>query len=250
MGRIARTAGDNIDRRRAVGAGHGDPERSGTSPRRSGSHHNCADHGAHWLCGRPLRPPTGAQGVVGHRHVRRCRPRGRIGDARSNVGGLERRRRPVAHRRCCVQNDIQPAPPHRVAKEIDMQNTRLGRTGLEVSRLALGTWAFGGDWGSFDEDEARATIHRALELGVTFFDTAQAYGFGVSERLLADGLWKVVARDQVVVATKGGLRLDGANLVRDASAKWLRAGVECSLRNLATDYIDLYQVHWPDLRTP
>ncbi len=131
-----------------------------------------------------------------------------------------------------------------------MRTTRLGKTGLEVSTLALGTWAYGGDWGSFDEEEAKATIRRALELGVTLFDTAQGYGFGVAERLLADALWKVVDRGQVVCATKGGLRMEGDTLVRDASASWLRAGVESSLRNLSTDYIDLYQVHWPDLHTP
>jgi hypothetical protein len=131
-----------------------------------------------------------------------------------------------------------------------MQRTRLGKTGLEVSKVALGTWAFGGDWGSFDEAEAQATIHRALELGVTLFDTAQAYGFGVAERLLGNALWEATRREDVVVATKGGLRMDDTTLYRDASADWLRAGVESSLRNLGTDYIDVYQVHWPDLRTP
>ncbi len=131
-----------------------------------------------------------------------------------------------------------------------MQRTRLGKTGLEVSKVALGTWAFGGDWGSFDEAEAQATIHRALELGVTLFDTAQAYGFGVAERLLGKALWEATRREDVVVATKGGLRMDDTTLYRDASADWLRAGVESSLRNLGTDYIDVYQVHWPDLRTP
>ncbi len=131
-----------------------------------------------------------------------------------------------------------------------MRSVRLGKTDLEVSTLALGTWAYGGDWGSFDEEEAKATIRRALELEVTLFDTAQGYGFGVAERLLANALWKVVDRGEVVCATKGGLRMDGDSLVRDDSAKWLRAGVESSLRNLATDYIDLYQVHWPDLHTP
>jgi aryl-alcohol dehydrogenase-like predicted oxidoreductase len=131
-----------------------------------------------------------------------------------------------------------------------MRYQQLGRTGLEVSELALGTWAFGGDWGTFDVDEAKATIRRAVELGVTFFDTAQAYGFGVSERLLGDTLWTVARRDEVMVATKGGLRMDGDRLVRDASPEWLRSGVDSSLRNLGTDYIDLYQVHWPDLRTP
>lgn len=131
-----------------------------------------------------------------------------------------------------------------------MRTTRLGKSGLQVSTVALGTWAFGGDWGSFDQEEAKATIRRAVELGVTLFDTAQAYGFGVSEGLLADALWDVVGRDDVVVATKGGLRMEGDQLLRDGSANWLRAGVESSLRNLRTEYIDLYQVHWPDHHTP
>jgi aryl-alcohol dehydrogenase-like predicted oxidoreductase len=131
-----------------------------------------------------------------------------------------------------------------------MRNVRLGKTGLEVSVLAFGTWSFGGDWGAFDVDEAKKTIGRALDIGINFFDTAQAYGFGESERVLADGLWPRVPRDRVVVATKGGLRKDGDTMHRDASARWLREGVEASLRNLRTDYIDLYQVHWPDPKTP
>jgi aryl-alcohol dehydrogenase-like predicted oxidoreductase len=131
-----------------------------------------------------------------------------------------------------------------------MRYTRLGKTGLNVSVLAFGTWAFGGEWGSFDKEEAQGAINRALDLGITLFDTAQAYGFGVSERLLGESLWNRVHRDEVIVATKGGLRVEGSNLLRDASARWLRAGVEASLRNLATDYIDLYQVHWPDPTTP
>src|SRR5438128_8520634 len=131
-----------------------------------------------------------------------------------------------------------------------MRHVRLGKTELEVSAIAFGTWAFGGDWGSFDAHESKAAIHHALDLGVTFFDTAQAYGFGVSERLLANALWERVSRDDVIVATKGGLRMEGATLLRDASARWLREGVESSLRNLRTDYIDLYQVHWPDPKTP
>src|SRR5437867_4613720 len=131
-----------------------------------------------------------------------------------------------------------------------MRYVRLGKTELEVSAIAFGTWAFGGDWGSFDAHESGAAIHHALDLGVTFFDTAQAYGFGVSERLLADALWERARRDEVIVATKGGLRMEGQTLLRDASARWLRQGTESSLRNLRTDYIDLYQVHWPDVRTP
>lgn len=131
-----------------------------------------------------------------------------------------------------------------------MRYVRLGKTEMQVSVLALGTWAFGGDWGSFDEGEAKAAIHVALDRGVTLFDTAQGYGFGVSERLLAGALWERVKREEVIVATKGGLRQDGDNLLRDLSASWLRQGVESSLRNLSTDYIDLYQLHWPDPNTP
>ena len=131
-----------------------------------------------------------------------------------------------------------------------MRYTRLGKTDLDVSVLALGTWAFGGEWGHFDRGDAEGAITAALENGVTLFDTAQAYGFGVSERLLGDTLWSRVRRDEVIVATKGGLRMDGDTLVRDAGARWLEAGVEASLRNLGTDYIDLYQVHWPDAATP
>jgi aryl-alcohol dehydrogenase-like predicted oxidoreductase len=131
-----------------------------------------------------------------------------------------------------------------------MRYVRLGKTEMQVSVLALGTWAFGGEWGSFDESEAKAAIHAAFDHGVTLFDTAQGYGFGVSERLLAGALWERVKRDEVIVATKGGLRKEGDNLLRDLSANWLRQGVESSLRNLSTDYIDLYQLHWPDLNTP
>src|SRR6266513_4293153 len=77
-----------------------------------------------------------------------------------------------------------------------MRYVRLGKTELEVSAIAFGTWAFGGDWGSFDAHESKAVIHHALDLGVTFFDTAQAYGFGVSERLLAVGARAPRRRDR------------------------------------------------------
>src|SRR3989442_13982827 len=113
-----------------------------------------------------------------------------------------------------------------------MRYVRLGKTGLEVSAIASGTWSFGGDWGAFDADQAEKTVGRALDLGITFFDTAQAYGFGASERLLADALWSRVGRDPVVVATKGGLRKERTTLHRDASARRLRVAVEPSLPHL------------------
>jgi aryl-alcohol dehydrogenase-like predicted oxidoreductase len=133
-----------------------------------------------------------------------------------------------------------------------MQTVTLGATRLEVTPLAYGTWQFGGDWGPVDKRAARAAIQGARSLGINFFDTAQAYGFGRSERLLGQALAADLrsARDSVVIATKGGLRMDGDRLVRDASPAWLRKGAEASLEALGTDYIDLYQVHWPDPATP
>jgi aryl-alcohol dehydrogenase-like predicted oxidoreductase len=133
-----------------------------------------------------------------------------------------------------------------------MRTVKLGRTGLTVTPLAYGTWQFGGDWGPVDERAAVGAIENARALGINFFDTAQAYGFGRSERLLGRALAAELrsAREQVVIATKGGLRMDGDQLVRDASPAWLRKGVEASLDALGTDYIDLYQVHWPDPATP
>jgi aryl-alcohol dehydrogenase-like predicted oxidoreductase len=133
-----------------------------------------------------------------------------------------------------------------------MKTTTLGTTNLEVSRIAFGTWQLGGEWGRFDEEEAVAAIRRARSLGITFFDTAQAYGFGASERMLGRALRDDLdhRRDEVVIATKGGLRPQGDGMVRDSSPQWLREGVESSLRALEVDYIDLYQVHWPDPDVP
>jgi aryl-alcohol dehydrogenase-like predicted oxidoreductase len=131
-----------------------------------------------------------------------------------------------------------------------MRQVRLGQTDLQVSAISYGTWAFGGDWGAADLQEGKDAIQYALDLGINLFDTAQGYGFGVAERLLGDALRERTRREHVVIATKGGLRMEGDRLLRDAGRKWLREGVESSLRNLGTDYIDIYQVHWPDPLTP
>jgi aryl-alcohol dehydrogenase-like predicted oxidoreductase len=130
-----------------------------------------------------------------------------------------------------------------------MRQIRLGRSDLVVSRVAFGTWQLGGEWGTTDESAAIAAIRRAADRGVTLFDTAQGYGFGASERLLARAL-EGRPRDQVVVATKGGLRPAGDGIVRDASPEWIRKGVEESLGALDTEYVDIYQVHWPDPKIP
>jgi aryl-alcohol dehydrogenase-like predicted oxidoreductase len=143
--------------------------------------------------------------------------------------------------------------PYDARREVAAMDTIiLGRSGLRTAPISLGTWQFGGEWGAFDEGEATATIRRALELGITLFDTAQAYGFGVSERVLGRALADVLRdrREDVVIATKGGLRIEGSRMLRDSSPAWLRRGVEESLRTLGVDHIDLYQLHWPDRETP
>jgi aryl-alcohol dehydrogenase-like predicted oxidoreductase len=130
-----------------------------------------------------------------------------------------------------------------------MKHTILGQSGLDVSRIAFGTWQLGGDWGPTDTAAAMEAIRRAADNGVTFFDTAQAYGFGQSEQLLAAAL-RHFPREELVIATKGGLRPAGDGVVRDAGPAWIRTGVDASLQALGTEYIDLFQVHWPDPRTP
>ena len=137
-----------------------------------------------------------------------------------------------------------------------MEYTQFGQTALRVSKISFGTWEFGGDWGRVERTQwgaGKASVQKALELGINFFDTAQAYGFGLAERMLGEALQPYLSkgrREDLVLATKGGLRMEGDTLLRDASPGWLRQGVEQSLRNLGVDYIDLYQVHWPDPNTP
>jgi aryl-alcohol dehydrogenase-like predicted oxidoreductase len=127
-----------------------------------------------------------------------------------------------------------------------------GKTGLRVSKIALGTWQLGGDWGSFDRSQAIAAIRTARDEGITLFDSAQGYGFGASEEILGEALRPELTsnRDEVVIATKGGLRSVEGGVVRDASPAFLRSGVEDSLRFLGVDTIDVYQVHWPDAEVP
>lgn len=121
-----------------------------------------------------------------------------------------------------------------------------------MAPIAFGTWQLGGEWGEFDEQRAIDAIRHARSLGIDLFDTAQAYGFGRSERLLARALEDDLrdAREEVVIATKGGLRPVDGGAERDASPDWLRRGIEESLEALGVEWIDLYQIHWPDPATP
>lgn len=133
-----------------------------------------------------------------------------------------------------------------------MEYTVVGETGLEVSRIGFGTWQPRGPRGPVEEEAAEGAFRRALDLGINFFDTAQAYDFGASEGRVARALRDQIRsdRESLVLAAKGGLRPADGGRVRDAGGAVLRQGLESSLERLGTDYVDLYQVHWPDPETP
>jgi aryl-alcohol dehydrogenase-like predicted oxidoreductase len=123
-----------------------------------------------------------------------------------------------------------------------MEFRELGRTGWKVSEISFGAWAIGGTWGDVDDRESLAALHRALDLGVNFFDTADVYGDGRSERLLAQ-LHKE-RKESFRVATKAGRRLF-PHKAKGYNRENLTAFVERSLKNLATETLDLLQLHCP-----
>jgi aryl-alcohol dehydrogenase-like predicted oxidoreductase len=129
--------------------------------------------------------------------------------------------------------------------ETNMEYIEIPRTELKVSRVAIGTWAIGGwMWGGSDEVESITTIRAAIEHGINVVDTAPAYGFGRSEEIVGKAI--AHARADVIVATKVGLEWQGGKVSRNASRARIMREIEDSLRRLQTDYIDVYQVHWPD----
>jgi aryl-alcohol dehydrogenase (NADP+) len=135
-----------------------------------------------------------------------------------------------------------------------MQFTRLGSTGLTVSRLCLGMMTYGSrkwrDW-VLEEDEARLFVKRALELGINFFDTADVYSLGVSEEITGRLLNELgPPRDQVVIATKVFNAMGDDPNQRGLSRKHIMHAIDDSLRRLGTDYVDLYQIHRYDPETP
>jgi aryl-alcohol dehydrogenase-like predicted oxidoreductase len=131
--------------------------------------------------------------------------------------------------------------------EIEMEHARILGTTLEVSRVALGTWAIGGwMWGGTDEAESIATIRTAVEHGINVIDTAPAYGFGRSEEIVGKALAEGNLRSRVLIATKVGLEWDRGQVFRNASRARIFEEVDASLRRLRTDHLDIYQVHWPD----
>jgi aryl-alcohol dehydrogenase-like predicted oxidoreductase len=123
-----------------------------------------------------------------------------------------------------------------------MQYRELGRTGWKVSASSFGAWAIGGTWGTVDDQESLAALHRAIDLGVNFIDTADVYGDGRSERLIAQLLKE--RSEEIIVATKAGRRLD-PHVADGYNRANLIAFIERSLQNLDTETLDLVQLHCP-----
>jgi aryl-alcohol dehydrogenase-like predicted oxidoreductase len=132
-----------------------------------------------------------------------------------------------------------------------MRTHELGKSGLALTRVGLGTWAIGGagwqfGWGSQDDRDSISTIHEALDLGINWIDTAAVYGLGHSEEIVGQAV--AGRRDKVIIATKCGRPTDpgSTTILSRLKAASVRKELEASLRRLKTDHIDLYQIHWPD----
>jgi aryl-alcohol dehydrogenase-like predicted oxidoreductase len=130
-----------------------------------------------------------------------------------------------------------------------METTKVA--GVEVSRIGLGTWAIGGsEWGTVAEDAAIATCLSALERGINLIDTAPIYGRGRAEEILGKVMRAHGRRTAFFIATKAGLDWNDRGVFANSTPARLRREIEDSLRRLGTDYIDLYQIHWPDTLVP
>jgi aryl-alcohol dehydrogenase-like predicted oxidoreductase len=135
--------------------------------------------------------------------------------------------------------------------QADPDLVAIAQTPLRVSRVALGTWAMGGwMWGGTDERESIATIRAALDQGINLIDTAPVYGFGLSEEIVGKAIADAGLRSRAVIASKVGLEWRDGKVYRNATPARIAREVDDSLRRLRTDYIDIYQVHWPDPLVP
>lgn len=129
-----------------------------------------------------------------------------------------------------------------------MEYREFGRTGIQVSAMGFGCWEIGGGYGAIEADQFARAVQRALDLGVNCFDTAEAYGFGASERELGRALGS--RRDEAVIVTKFGVGYPDKPRMRDSSPGRIAQSIEGSLTALGTDYVDIYLVHWPDVTVP
>ncbi|MFC7391711.1 aldo/keto reductase [Scopulibacillus cellulosilyticus] len=128
-----------------------------------------------------------------------------------------------------------------------MDYISIGESDIQASRIGLGTWAIGGwMWGGTDEEDSIRTIHSALDRGINLIDTAPAYGFGHSEEIVGKAVKQYGKRDNVIIATKVAIDWNDNGPYRNGSKERIFKEIDDSLRRLNTDYIDLYQVHWPD----
>ncbi|HHY49452.1 MAG TPA: aldo/keto reductase, partial [Alphaproteobacteria bacterium] len=135
-----------------------------------------------------------------------------------------------------------------------MEYVRFGNTGMKVSRICLGCMSYGGPnerwpW-ALDEETSRPFIKQALELGITFFDTANVYSGGRSEEIVGKALKDFASRDEVVIATKVYFEMGPGPNERGLSRKHILSSIDASLKRLGTDYVDLYQIHRWDYETP
>ncbi|MEW5872524.1 MAG: aldo/keto reductase [Chloroflexota bacterium] len=135
-----------------------------------------------------------------------------------------------------------------------MEYTRLGSTGLKVSRVCLGCMSYGlpgeGNPWVLNEEQSRPYIKRSLEAGINFFDTADVYSGGMSETILGNALRDFAARDEVVIATKVRFPMGKGPNDYGLSRKHIMSAIDASLKRLSTDYVDLYQIHRWDYETP
>jgi aryl-alcohol dehydrogenase-like predicted oxidoreductase len=129
-----------------------------------------------------------------------------------------------------------------------MEYRQFGQTGIQISAIGFGCWEIGGGYGSIEESEFIKAVNRALDVGINSFDTAEAYGFGASEKSLAKALGS--RRKEAVITTKFGVGYPEAPNLRDGSRKRAMECIEKSLKALDTDHVDVYLVHWPDRNTP
>lgn len=121
----------------------------------------------------------------------------------------------------------------------------------EISIIGVGCWNFGGDWDSTDDKKSIDIIHKAIDLGINFFDVAPVYGWGHSEKVLGMALKKGHLRDKVLIASKGGLLWNDAHeTTNNLSKESLMKEIDQTLTRLQTDHIDIYQMHWPDPNVP
>ncbi len=128
-----------------------------------------------------------------------------------------------------------------------MEFTNIGTTQISSSRIGLGTWSMGGWlWGGSDRNQCVRTVYKAFDKGVNLIDTAPVYGFGLSEKIVGEVISQSGIRDELVIATKAGLEWGEERVLRNSLPQRIIKEIDDSLKRLRTDYIDIYQIHWPD----